>query len=296
MIHKHSYKKRRSYKKHMSSRRKMNKKYQFGGSGDLIKFVKPQLGNITRTDKITYDGNDFILDGTGGFGSVYINIEKNEAIKIINTPRGMNEIVSYYNISTLVCNNDYFCKFKNYYYDETIPKMYILMEYCGKSLLSVINNNRNKLLKKLVYRWFLNIAKGMQCMHTKGYVHLDIKLSNITIYGNDDLNHCQSKLIDFGFAKKIDEIKPNEIYYTGTSEYMAPELSDRSIVITDYTKCDIYSFGAALGRALIWGVNEKCDALIEHCKPLEHTSSDDPLQRPTIEYIIDELTKFISVD
>ena len=165
------------------------------------------------------------------------------------------------------------------------------MEYCGKSLLSVINTNRNKLSKKLVYKWFLNIAKGMQCMHSNGYAHFDIKLSNITIYGNDDLNQCQSKLIDFGLAKKIDDINPTEIYHTGTDSYMAPELLDRSIVIDDYTKCDIYSFGVALGIALIWGVNEECNALIEHCKPLENTSSNDPVQRPTIQYIIYELTE-----
>jgi serine/threonine protein kinase len=280
------------------------KKKYFGGSGDVQTLEMPELNTVVSTSATTinYNNNIYILAGTGGFSSVYTNTAINEAIKIIDVAENdrtaifQNEIVNYYTISTL-CNTNYFCKFKNYYIDESSNKIYILMEYCGKNLYSVIDDNYQKLSPILIYKWFLDIANGIQCMHDNNYVHLDIKLDNITIYGNDDINQCKSKMIDFSVAKNIDELtKMNGIYSVGTENYMAPELKPATkleLKSIDYKKCDIYSFGVSLGMALKYGSYEIESNIIKQITPINDIVDDDPSKRPDITFIISELSKII---
>ena len=51
-------------------------------------------------------------------------------------------------------------------------------------------------------------------MHRRGYVHRDLKLENL-LYDKQQL-----KIIDFGFAERINRIDN----YCGTPHYMAPEI------------------------------------------------------------------------
>ena len=126
-------------------------------------------------------------------------------------------------------------------------------------------------------------------MHDNNYVHLDIKPENITIYGNDDINQCESKLIDFGVAKNIDGLSyMNSIYSVGTEHYMAPELNSETKP-SDYTKCDIYS----LGDAIVHGTNLNEETIIKQLTPLNNMVDDDPSNRPNIQFIISELSKII---
>ena len=77
------------------------------------------------------------------------------------------------------------------------------MEYCGKNLntsIDELKESHDLSFEKMI-EWFITIAKGIQCMHDNGYVHLDIKPDNITIYNNE------AKLIDFGLAHNISDIK-----------------------------------------------------------------------------------------
>ena len=53
---------------------------------------------------------------------------------------------------------------------------------------------------------FNQLLEGLQCIHEKGYLHLDIKLENIGFIKNKEKNYIPEYL-DFGFAQKINEIK-----------------------------------------------------------------------------------------
>lgn len=71
-------------------------------------------------------------------------------------------------------------------------------------------------------------------MHAKGYVHGDLKPSNIFLKSHDDLN---VKITDFGISRRIIESHLHDVY--GTSYYCAPE-----VLIGDYNeKCDVWSIG-----------------------------------------------------
>jgi serine/threonine protein kinase len=71
-------------------------------------------------------------------------------------------------------------------------------------------------------------------MHDNGYVHLDIKPENITIYDVD--SNIKAKLIDFGISEKISDI--NSQIFVGTPGFISPEMINNRV--SDYKKCDIY--------------------------------------------------------
>ena len=163
----------------------------------------------------------------------------------------INQEVTQYNIiSKLVCDNDnkLFCKFISAYCDSSQYKIYILMEYCGNSLYNIVmskikSDHIDELIKinnkKYIYTWLLNIANGLKCMHKNQYVHLDIKPDNIVL--DENLN---SKLMDFGLILKTDV---KMIERRGTLNYVPPEMVSNVphvfLIISDLTKCDIYSLG-----------------------------------------------------
>mgnify|MGYP001810706564 CR=1 FL=1 len=71
-------------------------------------------------------------------------------------------------------------------------------------------------------------------MHSRGYIHRDIKMSNIMIDFDNEI-----KLVDFGLATKCKK----QHKQCGTPGYMAPEI----FTATQYNeKCDIYSLGITI--------------------------------------------------
>lgn len=235
--------------------------------------IDTTLNDIESNDDkktITYDRNTYYFKAEGTFGKVYINNVNgiNQAIKIITNTNSNDivrlvndEIITYNNISSIVCSGDkskdYFCKFKKAYIDfNSRPiQLYVLMEYCGTDFHTIINDItiQNELSFSILIGLFITVAKGIKCMHDNGYVHLDIKPANITIYdvNEGDISNIKAKLIDFGLSQKIADIE-GLIYFAGTPGYMSPEMSGMtSKNVSDYKKCDIYSLGITFANILI---------------------------------------------
>ncbi|KAK9064503.1 hypothetical protein SSX86_015885 [Deinandra increscens subsp. villosa] len=123
---------------------------------------------------------------------------------------------------------------------KTESNFCIVSEYVkGGSLRSYLIKNRDKKLPmKTVFRFALDIAKGLSYLHSKKIIHRDVKPENILID-----NEYKIKLADFGESvfESIELLYMNgEI---GTRGYMAPEVVNRK----PYGhKCDVYSFGICL--------------------------------------------------
>jgi len=82
---------------------------------------------------------------------------------------------------------------------------------------------------------FIQVARALTHMHERGFVHADLKPTNIMV---DEQGVV--KLIDLGQACEIGTVKKR---IQGTPGYMAPEQANRD-AITERT--DVYNFGATM--------------------------------------------------
>ena len=95
----------------------------------------------------------------------------------------------------------------------------------------------------------MDIASGLDYLHTQGVIHLDIKPANVFITDN---GRC--KLGDFGCSQRISQAnietprRRNKRGLAGTVAYRAPELLRGK---TATTKADVYSVGVTLWQMLV---------------------------------------------
>ena len=131
---------------------------------------------------------------------------------------------------------------------------YYLMEYLqGDTLADVIRRERVLPARRAVHI-VSQVCAALQAAHDSGFVHLDIKPSNIFLIDkNGDSDTV--KLLDFGTAQLTQTLprmtdggaRKSGMFSLGTPVYMSPEQASGDEV--DH-RSDIYSLGAVLYEAL----------------------------------------------
>lgn len=111
----------------------------------------------------------------------------------------------------------------------------------AERLLRNYSENR----KAFVGEVFRSILSGIMALHDAGYIHRDIDPSNIMVTSEGKI-----KLIDFGIAKKVDELLSEKSLTTpgqfvGKPHYAAPELILGDLRHQSYTT-DVYALGIML--------------------------------------------------
>jgi len=106
------------------------------------------------------------------------------------------------------------------------------------------------------------VLRGLEALHNVGFLHSDIKPSNIMI---DQLGIV--KVIDYGRAVRTDD---RNTFLQGTPRYMAPELHRREGASI---ASDIYSVGMVglellTGRRILYGQSMDEEALLEYKQEL----------------------------
>ena len=85
------------------------------------------------------------------------------------------------------------------------------------------------------------IAHGMTYIHSKGFIHRDIKSENILL----TVDHETYKIADYGLARTVDGAEKTA--ETGSYRHMAPEVIRHEVYASP---CDVYSFAMLLYEML----------------------------------------------
>ena len=217
----------------------------------------------------------FNIIGKGSYGNVYLGKNKinNQyyAVKVISKAQLQSKVVyQYFN------NEIYILKHINHpnivKYISLIEKKkeyWLVIEYCnGGSLVKALKyhiTKYNKPVPENIVRHFIkNILTAVIYLNNKNIIHRDIKSDNILLhYDNEEdllsnnFIKAKIKLIDFGFARYLDE---NELAgsLVGTPMYMDPNvlktfLESKSRVVQGFydQKVDVWSLGILTYELLI---------------------------------------------
>jgi eukaryotic-like serine/threonine-protein kinase len=125
------------------------------------------------------------------------------------------------------------------------PQLYIVMEYVPGETLS--SRLRRAAMSAAEACWLgFDVAEGLGHMHQTGYVHRDVKPSNILISGLRSVRPVVAKLTDFGIAARVGEPDLSE-FTVGTAAYLSPEQVEGRDAVPE---SDIYSLGLVLLEAM----------------------------------------------
>jgi tetratricopeptide (TPR) repeat protein len=126
--------------------------------------------------------------------------------------------------------------------DQADGNYYLTMEFLEGMPLDGILKKRGKLSPKDAVRMGIQISTGLQFAHERGIVHRDIKTANL-FFTRDRV----VKIMDFGLAKMVEEVRKAATVIGGTPYYMAPEQALGEKV--DH-RADLYAFGVTLFELL----------------------------------------------
>lgn len=122
--------------------------------------------------------------------------------------------------------------------DQEDGTFFITMEMLEGSPVSKILKKRGRVSEKNAAQLGVQIAAGLEYAHSKGIVHRDIKSANLFFTVDKVV-----KIMDFGLAKMIEEVRRGTTVVGGTPYYMAPEQAAGDTV--DH-RADLYALGVTL--------------------------------------------------
>jgi eukaryotic-like serine/threonine-protein kinase len=121
---------------------------------------------------------------------------------------------------------------------EQDGRYYIAMEYVDGTTLKEILRRRGLIAPAGILHVAVQMSEALAYAHDKKIVHRDIKTAN-TMWTRDK----KAKIMDFGLARVVEEVRNHTTVVSGTPYYMSPEQTlGRNI---DH-RTDIYSLGVTL--------------------------------------------------
>jgi len=117
---------------------------------------------------------------------------------------------------------------------------HITMELLEGLPLNAIQEKKGKIGPRDTARLGMQACAGLHYAHERRIVHRDIKTANL-FFTKDRV----VKIMDFGLAKMIEEVRKSSTVIGGTPYYMAPEQAVGEAVDS---RTDLYAFGVTLYR------------------------------------------------
>jgi len=179
--------------------------------------------------------------GKGDFGVVYkVKGERGRykgkilALKVASNPYAVEYL--WKEAQTLILiNHPNIISLQSYLYKKDKKELYVLYELMDEGDLKEFVLRRGGLGEKEALKVLWNITRGLAFLHSRGYIHCDIKPENI--FGKRVLSSIVWKLGDFGLMKIRGSVSIIDV--KGTVGYIAPEVFKGEI----HRSSDIYSLG-----------------------------------------------------
>nr|CAB3264913.1 membrane-associated tyrosine- and threonine-specific cdc2-inhibitory kinase-like [Phallusia mammillata] len=118
---------------------------------------------------------------------------------------------------------------------EEKHRLYIQTELCRMSLQSYMEAQQSIPIQ-LIWKYFIDLLKGLYHIHSHGFIHFDVKPANIFVTENGSCKIGDYGLVVDRSSDDIDDARE------GDNKYMAPELLEG--VFSD--KADVFSLGIAI--------------------------------------------------
>ena len=201
--------------------------------------------------------------GQGGFSEIYESqwLGIPVAVKVIFDPKITEALLEEFNneIEKLfILRHPYIIQLYGITDKEKSQKLAVITELAPKgSLFDYLHKNpKNKNNLSLDFK--NKVTKQLICVmayiHSRGFVHRDLKTQNILLDKNLDIKMC-----DFGLTKLKSELNSGSGQFAGTPCYMAPELFDRKYYDD---KVDVFAFGTVLWEIYTQKIPyANCDAM-----------------------------------
>jgi tRNA A-37 threonylcarbamoyl transferase component Bud32 len=128
----------------------------------------------------------------------------------------------------------------------TTPLPFLTMELLNGEPLSRRIARRGPLSSAEVRKALVDVAAGLSAIHACGIVHRDFKSANVFIVADGDGDE-RAVVMDFGLARRRDDLIRRSGPSGGTPDYMAPEQVEGKAATPAF---DIYALGVVLFEML----------------------------------------------
>ncbi|MFI5317403.1 MAG: serine/threonine-protein kinase, partial [Myxococcota bacterium] len=145
---------------------------------------------------------------------------------------------------------------------------FITMEFLQGTTLDTILRARGAMAAPVAAAIGMQVCAGLHYAHTSRIIHRDIKTANLFYTRERTV-----KIMDFGLAKMVEEVRKGATVIGGTPFYMAPEQAAGERV--DH-RADLYALGVTLFELLTKSVPFRAGDVTFHHR---NTPAPDPRER-----------------
>ena len=149
--------------------------------------------------------------------------------------------------------------------DQQDGQFFITMELLEGEPLQTVLRERGQLSTTNVVGIARQVCRGLEYAHDQGVIHRDIKTANLFVTAGQIV-----KIMDFGLAKVLEEVRGATTLVSGTPYYMSPE----QVLGADVDhRTDLYSLGVTLFELTTGSVPFDTGEVAYHHR---HTPVPDP--------------------
>jgi serine/threonine protein kinase len=191
--------------------------------------------------------------GSGGMSTVFLSYDVNTdspvAVKLLadHLAHSREFVSRFYREAHLsrLLSNPFLVRGISSGYDPEVAKHYLILEYVDGPTAQIALNRIGRFPVGTAVKIGLDIAQALSFLHSRQYIHRDVKPDNILLHPSGT-----AKLVDLGLAKRLnDDAHLTSVSQgVGTSYYMSYEQSVNANFVDG--RSDIFALGATLYHLL----------------------------------------------